>query len=136
MKISAVNLDASSVVVLGAGATRGASFIKDRRGVLPPLDRDFFTQLQRVSVAKPAKLIEGVIKDVVNVFGKDFNLTMEQYLTHIEQLANVFDDYKLGGHPGGNPYPDMRMRLIQALAAVFDESVGRDPQCAYHEQLV
>lgn len=136
MRITTVNLTAPAVVVLGGGATRGAAFVKALRGALPPLDSDFFVQLQRLSAAKPSGLVESILQDAVDVFGKNFELTMEQYFTHIEQLINVFDDYRLAGRPARNPYRLMRERLMQALAAVLDESIGHNPQCAYHEQLV
>src|SRR5690348_8803431 len=37
-----------STVILGAGASRGASFANASRQVLPPLDADFFEQAQRI----------------------------------------------------------------------------------------
>ncbi len=136
MRIPTVDLNARAVVVLGAGATRGAAFVKTLRGALPPLDGDFFVQLQRLSAAKPPGLVEGITQDATGVFGKNFELTMEQYFTHVEQLINIFDDYRLAGRPATNPYKGMRERLMQALAAVMDESIGHSPQCPYHEQLV
>jgi hypothetical protein len=48
----------------------------------------------------------------------------------------VFDDYKLVGRPANNPYRLIRENLIQALAAVLDESVGHEPECVYHQDLV
>lgn len=92
--------------------------------------------MQRLSKNKPPNLIQEVLKDVVGTFGKDFTLTMEQYFTHIEQLGNVFDDYRRTGRPPGNPYRKMRENLLQALAALLDESVGHIPSCDYHQQLV
>lgn len=136
MKIPVVGLDEATGVILGAGATRGASFVKKLSGALPPLDTDFFIQLQRLSKSKPQRLVEDTIEDAARIFGRDFNLTLEQYLTHIEQLANVFDDYRLAGRPTDNPYIRMRENLIQALAAVLDESVGHKPECLYHQDLV
>jgi hypothetical protein len=37
-----------STVILGAGASRGASFAGTARQVLPPVDADFFRQAQRL----------------------------------------------------------------------------------------
>jgi len=136
MRIPELEFNEPTSVILGAGATRGASFVKKLSGSLPPLDADFFTQLQRLSASKPPRLVEDAIEDVASIFGRDHNLTLEQYLTHIEQLANVFDDYRLVGRPPRNPYRRMRGNLIQALAAVLDESIGHSPECAYHEHLV
>jgi hypothetical protein len=136
VKIARIGFDAPAVVVLGAGATRGASFVQKLHGALPPLDGDFFTQLQRMSTAKPTQLVTNVIENTVGLFGKNFGLTMEQCFTHIEQLINVFDDYRRVGRPPRNPYRRMRDDLIQALAALLDESIGRNPECDYHRKLV
>jgi hypothetical protein len=44
-----------AVFVLGAGATRGASFVGlGQDPCLPPLDADFFVQLQRIESDKHA----------------------------------------------------------------------------------
>ena len=136
MKIERIGFDQPAVVVLGAGASRGASFVEKLPGALPPLDSDFFTQVQRLSSAKPRRLVTGLIEDTVGLFGSNFRLTMEGYLTHIEYLQNVFEAYRLRGRPRGSPYPRMRTRFLQALAALFDESIGREPNCKYHSALV
>lgn len=136
MKIKRINFDQTTCVILGAGASRGASFVKDLPGTLPPLDTDFFTQAQRLSNHKPKNLIESLIKDTVSIFGNDFNLTMEKYFTQIEHLSNVFEDYKLQGRPADNPFRAVRSGFLQILAAVIDESLGREPNCKFHECLV
>jgi hypothetical protein len=135
MRINQIEFNQPTVVILGAGATRGASFVHHTNGVLPPLDTDFFTQAQRLSASKPRELIHDLVQNVVSVFGTNFDLTMEGYLTQIEHLANVFDDYRLAGRPPANPYPAMREQFMQVLAAVMDESIGRHPNCHYHSVL-
>ena|SRR5216684_1420466 len=89
MNIDRIGFDGKAVVILGAGATRGAEFVSKSRGALPPLDKDFFTQAQRLSTAKPKELIEKLIKDVVTTFGNNFALTMEGYLTRLEQNKQI-----------------------------------------------
>lgn len=136
MRIDKIQFDAKSVVILGAGATRGASFVDSLNGSVPPLDADFFTQAQRLSSSKPRRFVDQLIKDVVDTFGSNFKLTMEGYLTRIEQLANVHDDYRFRGRPADNNYKRMRANFLQVLAALLDESVGRIPTCKYHTRLV
>src|SRR5882757_7252910 len=120
MIINRIGFDDKTVVVLGAGATRGAEFVKDAKGAEPPLDRDFFTQAQRLSTAKPSELVEQLIKDVVKTFGGNFSLTMEGYLTRLEQLSHVLDDYRFRGRPPSNRFVRMRAHFLQVLAAVMD----------------
>jgi len=136
MKIKTIGFDKPAVVVLGAGATRGASFVGQDRAIRPPLDGDFFTQAQRLSKNKPGKLLQDVISHAVDLFGSNFRVTMEGFLTQVEHLSNVFNDYKLQGRPTGNPYPEIREQFLQLLAAVLDETIGRHPECEYHRHLV
>jgi hypothetical protein len=136
MRLKRIGYNKRSVVVLGAGATRGAAFVKDLPAALPPLDADFFTQAQRLSTSKPRKLLDTLIADVVSTFGNNFELTMEGYLTRLEQLSHIFDDYRFQGRPRVNRYQRMRADFLQVLAALLDESVGRNPACPYHQRLV
>lgn len=136
MRINKLGFSSPTVIVLGAGASRGASFVESLHGTLPPLDSDFFTQAQRLSNAKPKALVDDLIRNTVDIFGTNFKLTMEGFLTHIEHLSNVFEDYKLVGRPPDNPYPQIRQQFLQVLAAVLDEAIGRDPACDYHNALV
>ena len=157
MKIDRIGFNGKAVVVLGAGATRGAEFVESSSGgqaddakdsgtgqvkvrrcpcVLPPLDGDFFTQAQRLSSVKPNKLVAGLVDNVVSLFGTNFQLTMEGYLTRLEQLGSVFEDYRFPGRPRPSKYRKMRQHFLQVLAAVLDESIGRNPDCSYHQALV
>src|SRR5260370_28733675 len=136
MNIDRIGFNATTVAVLGAGATRGAEFVKDSTGAEPPLDRDFFTQAQRLSTAKPVGLVKTLIKDVVNTFGQNFSLTMEGYLTRLEQMSHVLDDYKFRGRPPTHKFARMRDHFLQVLAALMDEAVGTQPSCAFHKRVV
>lgn len=136
MRIERIEFDDNAVIILGAGATRGAQFVDMAKGALPPLDRDFFTQAQRLSAAKPRKLLDDLVSNVVTTFGNNFALTMEGYLTRLEQLSHVLADYRLQGRQPSNRYQRMRENFLQVLAALLDESVGREPDCAYHKRLV
>ena len=136
MRIKRIGFSRPAVVVLGAGATRGASFVSKLRGTLPPLDGDFFTQAQRLSQSKPEELVRALIQGTVELFGENFSLTMEGFLTQVEHLSHVFEDYKLPGKPAKNRYQELRSSFLQVLAAVLDEAIGRDRQCIYHRRLV
>jgi hypothetical protein len=70
------------VLLLGAGASRGADF-GFRPPCDPPLNRDFFTQLQRITQKHDA-LVRKVMRDVVELFGPNFTLALEDYFTQLE----------------------------------------------------
>jgi|SRR5690242_7939665 hypothetical protein len=62
-----------ALFILGAGATRGASFVKPNvNPCLPPLDADFYAQLQRIGHPKHQDIVAAVIRDTVELFGVNF----------------------------------------------------------------
>jgi hypothetical protein len=128
------------VILLGAGATLGAVFPNFTPECRPPLNADFFTQLQRIT-SKHQKMIRQVMADIVSLFGSNFTLTLEEYFTQLEFLAEAV---KLA--PAGKPgysSADLRVkreRLMGALAAVLemstDVAVRQGGGCQLHERLV
>lgn len=61
---------------------------------------------------------------------------MEGFLTHVEHLDHIHEDYKLPGKPAKNVYREMRTSFLQLLAALLDEAIGHDRICSYHDGLV
>lgn len=127
------------VVILGAGATLGASFA-ERATVRPPLNADFFTQLQRVQV-KHAPIARDVIEDVVGLFGTNFVLTLEDYFSQLESMidATRFTPKEVARFTGTD-LRERRDRLMSALSAVLeaatDEAIRTGDGCSRHQELV
>lgn len=135
-----------ALFVFGAGATRGSSFVDPTEfSCLPPLDRDFFTQLQRISNPKHAQSVRDVIRDVVELFGFNFDVTMETMFTTLEHSIRMLKttgirwDYDLA------ELKEKRDRLEQAIAAVLEESLTENlagasslsaRDCAHHAEFV
>jgi hypothetical protein len=112
---------------------------------LPPLNADFFTQLQRIATAKHDAAIDGVIEDVLSLYGTDFSLTLEGYFTQLEaMLATVKKRSAPAGGISQARLEAMRSRLLDALSAVLEESAdvakrnspGQLHPCRYHAELV
>lgn len=136
------------VVVLGAGATRGAQFVVDanpRPRCEPPLNADFFTQLQRITTARHQATIRAVVKDAVTLFGPNFSLTLEEYFTQLQAMIATAKSAK--GLPAGFKEANLvarRDRLLDALSATLEESAdvakekspARRNRCEYHDNLV
>jgi hypothetical protein len=139
-----------ALIVLGAGATRGASFVDDpqKRSIcLPPLDGDFFTQLQRVANLKHKDIIDGVLKDVVELFGHNFRVTLETVFTTIEHTLRMVNATKVTAGWKSDELEAKRVRLKQAIAAVLEESLttsinqgkkqGRvNRECDHHKAII
>ena len=99
MQSSLPNGLGQSCVILGAGATRGSTLAVGGTRPLPPLDSDFFTQVQRVKNAKYTKYISKLTNYCHREFGPDWDLSMEGFFNHIwysRTFANRHN-VKLGG---------------------------------------
>lgn len=139
------------VVVLGAGATRGAEFVvrPDPDTLpplcLPPLNADFFTQLQRITTPRHKETVQSVIRDILDIYGANFSLTLEQYFTQLEaMLTTAREARKLPEAFTVARLTARRTRLLDALSAVMEESAdvakhnspARQYPCSYHRALV
>lgn len=138
----------SRVVVLGAGSTRGAQFVVEADPVprcQPPLNADFFTQLQRITTERHQETVQAVIEDAVKLYGPNFSLTLEQYFTQLEAMIETAKSAK--GLPREFRQASlmaMRDRLLEALSATLEESAdvakeaspARKSRCRYHDSLV
>lgn len=130
------------VIVLGAGATRAAAFAEGfTPECKPPLNADFFTQLQQITGTKYGTLVAGVIGDVVDLFGSNFSLTLEDYFTQLEFLAEAV---KIAPSTAGKiSSADLRAkrdRLMHAVSAVLelstDAAIRGSGGCQRHKMLV
>lgn len=128
------------VILLGAGATLGSVFPNFTPECHPPLNADFFTQLQRIT-SKHQKLIRGVMADVVGLFGSNFTLTLEEYFTQLEFLAEAVELAPAKGRAFSSAdLRSKRERLMGAVAAVLemstDVAVRQGGGCQLHERIV
>lgn len=134
------------VVVLGAGATRGAEFVEKHHPIcVPPLNADFFTQLQRISTKKHQSTVNAVLRDVRSVYGSNYQVTLEQYVTQLESLLEISNLALVKTLAfSRDRLENMRERLLNALSAVLEEScdvakttsLAREERCSYHRRIV
>jgi hypothetical protein len=134
MKIPEWDIEARAVVVLGAGATRGASFIREDQParVLPPLDRDFFAQVNKIRTDQDN--VETLLEFKHGEFGFE-NQSMEAFFTHVEFLNTLETELRKKKGPKPVRYRKQLETFKQVLAAVFEESLEGN-ECRYHEALV
>lgn len=136
-----------TLFVLGAGATRGCSFVDAaKEPCLPPLDTDFFGQLQKIRNSKHQKLINEVTSHVVDLFGSNFSATLETVFTTLEHTIRMLDVTGDNRAFNRSELQIRRDRLLQAIAAVMEESLtqtidekgsSRKPKsCESHKGLV
>src|SRR5262249_17723771 len=100
-----------ALFVLGAGATRGASFVDPAQNpCLPPLDLDFYAQLQRIANLKHQDTVRDVIKDTVELFGVNFQVTMETVFTTLEHTARMIET-----NNGGDRIHQLKLLPLQVV---------------------
>lgn len=138
-----------TVFILGAGATRGCSFVNDMKRTghcLPPLDGDFFTQLQRVSSTVHADRIRRLISGIVEWFGPNYALGMEQVFIHLEHAQRMLQHLGKDAGPDHRKVTDLRRDLEQSIAIILGESLTKVKaggagsyelrECEWHDKLV
>ena len=131
-----------AVFVLGACATRGASFVSPTDNpCLPPLDADFYAQLQRIQNKKHKSTIDTVIQDTVELFGVNFNVTMETVFTTLEHTERMIQTTGENRDFKRSEINAKKENLKQAIAATLEEALCAGGQhegteCVHHRRLV
>ena len=83
MKSNKAGLTGIATVVLGTGASRAEACASRKRGVLPPLDADFFEQTPEAERTSHAGAME-TLRTARELFGPLPNVGMETYFTQLE----------------------------------------------------
>ena len=113
-----------ALFVFGAGATKGCSFVNaEQNCCVPPLDADFYTQLQRIQNPKHKDLIDSVCQDAVLMFGLNFKATLEQMYTTLEHSIKLIDAIGKSGQKRRATLVEKMERLELAIAAVLEDSL-------------
>lgn len=120
-----------TVVVLGAGASRGSSQVGDAL-LKPPVDRDFFRILQ---MSETGRSDDGrqLLNHVRTAYGPALSVGMETVFTNLEAARTFHQELRVG--PGRIPqWPD---RLIDAFRSVLPSLLEETLPggCTYHERL-
>src|SRR3954470_21975030 len=85
-----------AVVVLGAGASRGASFVQPGRQVIPPLDADFFRQAQQLDEATYGEYAKPVLQFIRDEYGIGSVPTLEALFTQLEGFDRFLRQFATG----------------------------------------
>jgi hypothetical protein len=135
MRVPKLRATGKAAVILGAGATRGAHYVPHLATAVPPLDTDFFNQLQMLVDPQHKGVVRELISAARDEFGPDLRVTMEGFFTHVEFLDEFHT--KLGVARGRKlrAYSKIQSTFRRALGALL-EATTEQFGCAYHEQLV
>jgi SIR2-like domain len=123
-----------SVVVLGAGASRGASFVQPGRQVLPPLDADFFRQAQQLDEAAYAEHARPVLEFIRDEYGIGSVPTLEALFTQLEGFDRFLRQFSSG--PGRRTERYRRqLSYLQALIPAVFRAAFADDRCDWHGRI-
>ncbi len=128
-----------TTVVLGAGATRGSSRFEGA-WCAPPLDGDFFNQVEKLRSLDTTGYLEGLLRFVRYEYGAGQLPPMEKVFTTIEALDDFYGTLKIDKGPRLKSYGVQLAQFTAAIAATFgclEKFVANtaDP-CAHHLALV
>lgn len=124
--------DRKTLVILGAGATRGASFVPSDAAVAPPLDADFFQILQMSDTGRGGEARE-LIEHVRTVYGSGLTVGLETVFNNLDAARTFHETFRIGrGRHLQRP-----ARLIDALRSVLPGLLGETitGDCDFHKAL-
>lgn len=122
----------STLVILGAGATRGASFVGSDELLAPPLDADFFQVLQMSATGRTAAG-RALIDHVRTVYGSGLNVGLETVFNNLDAARVFHSTFNITK----GRYLEEPKRLIDALRLVLPALLGETihGECEFHAAL-
>ena len=116
-----------TLFVLGAGASRGASFVDDKTLPLPPLDLDFFQQLARMPQTESGRrLLEFVREEYQHEVG----LSMERLFSEADYTDHFHRDLNVDRGPFIRRYQRALEHFLSVLPQMLNHTTSAD--CAHH----
>jgi hypothetical protein len=121
--------DSKTLVVLGAGASRGASFAHNSF-LAPPLDRDFFQILQ---MSRTGRTQDGrdLLEHVRNAYGPALDISMEAVFSNLEAAGTFAHEVKIDPGPTVSWPEKMSDTFRRVLPQLLRETIGAS-ECGYH----
>lgn len=119
-----------TTVILGAGASRGASFIKGRVGVLPPLDLDFFQQVARLNACDESNRLLAFVREE---HANELRLSMEQFFSEADYTNRFHSELNIDKGPRVRRYERALSDFYVVVARVLSTSTSGT--CDYHGRI-
>ena len=134
MKCTQLQLgETETLVVLGAGASRGASFVDPPHTLYkPPLDLDYF-KLLAVSPAGRSAQARALLKYVRENYSATLDVSMELVFVELQGAAEFYRDFNIDrGRISGRP-----QRTIEHFYKVLPQMLNRciTHECEFHNRL-
>lgn len=122
------------MVVLGAGASRGASFCTPGRQVLPPLDADFFRLAQHLDEGVYNRFAKPVLEFLRDEYGARSLPTLEEVFTQLEGFDRFLREFSTRRGRRTVRYQKQLGHLQNLIPAVFGAAL-RGVTCDWHDRM-
>jgi len=116
-----------AAVILGAGATRGASFVDASSTILPPLDADFFQQVSRLDQDGTARRLLGFLRDE---YGHELGISMERFFSEADYTDRFHSELSVDPGPTVKRYRKALTDFHQVLPRLL--RVAANAECDHH----
>jgi hypothetical protein len=122
----------NAAIILGAGASRGASYIgpKDFQSAL---DRDFFKLLNQLTVADKGSINAHTVLNWVRELGPQYSRSLEQAFYTLQSRAYLLEKFEGKGKVPPTD-DDVIEKFATCIQAVLRKAHGINV-CAHHEKL-
>ena len=138
LRLRKLGINKQANVILGAGASRGASCFEDT-WAQSPLDADFFDQIDRLKNTSDGKELRKLVEFARDEFGVAERLQMEPFFTQLESLNEFHGSLKVDPGPRVRQYQQHLDNFSSYLAATFRSlrSICSSPgiECNHHKVL-
>lgn len=122
-----------TAVILGAGATRGASFVPAVGLHKPPIDLDYFTQL-RVSASGRTDHAQRLIEFVIEEFGS-LDVGMETFYSQVQLYDKFVGEIPKGVKGRARKYQYALQYFLESVPDLFGGCLAGQ-RCSHHDALV
>jgi hypothetical protein len=129
--VNSNSMNRETVIVLGAGATRGAMFVQEERPPCPPMDADFFQQLQ---FAGGEECVKRLTEFIMREHGTTYGISMEEFFSQAEYTGRFHQLIGIPGRPTTR-YATALRDFYRAWPRVCAITI-KDRTCGYHQNLV
>lgn len=119
-----------TLIVLGAGASRGASFVQDETLPLPPLDRDFFQQLARMPDSSDTRHL---LEFVRSEYRHEVGLSMEKFFSEADYTDRFHHELNVDRGRSVRRYKKALGHFLAVLPAMLNQTTSQS--CAHHDLL-
>ncbi len=119
-----------TLVVLGAGASRGASFVDDQSKPLPPLDLDFFQQLSRIQQSEEGHRLLSFVRQE---YQHEIGLSMEQFFSEADYTNRFHHELHLDRGPYVKRYDRALSDFYNVLPTLLERTTADN--CSYHASI-